>query len=946
MIKPPAMEQIPALIQQLEIMLSGKNNAVTLEKVPSPEHWAKPLSYAVNDKGEVIALNLKGIGLRELVINKEWKHVQRLDISSNDFTTLSFEMDLPALELLEISYNKRPLEKLIFNTAFDALKYLYVYKAQLQNIQFAEGIPQLLVQPDVNINLGENKDLPPGLSAIFLEKDTTEISRRLINYFKEASTEVERVKLILLGNTNAGKTTLHDILNPQNPKAGPSTHGINLFTYKPKNTNIQVQGFDFGGQDYYHSTHLPFFSSRALYLLVWGRGQADAFSTTDRNNREEAIYPLSYWLGSVDYFRNGAADGKKMEHISTQGTKEMTATETTDTVTEKVPEQPQKKSLHLLQNIQAGDTAPQPLNHQLICKSFPFTGEQAAFTFNNTKSQEDIIQWVDKHIKDFCSKEPALAKDMEVAELLSAKKCVILSMTELATEPVANGYNAPALSDLVKRLHDTLYCYYLNEADLRADGMGVLDDAEKAALKEKIVIRLDTFTSWIYTILHPGLVVNGYFTKEEAKQLLKDKADKEASGQLGFILAFMLYHKIIFKVKDEARYIAPNYLPQQPGIAASLFISTFEQALVKYSFEGFYHTSIITEILAKFFDNIPGEEKDGEWHYLLWKNKVLLYDEPVQEDDSTKKLSQKMLYINFDMEETAHTEDGEKVTKQVPTIRLHRFAKNHVSDVFLTRVMDFIEQQIAAYKPIKQVITPGGQYIPFTCLLQKNQQDGQQSNLVYHEGKIYRKGDFNLFLDEKDKSPMKKIFISYSKDDLPMVNQFIKHLAPLKRSGLVEKWYCTELMAGSDWDATIQAHFDAADIVCFMVSHNFLATNYIYEYELKKAFERRAAEEKSKHPQPLKIVPIILEYCSWTGSGQYNLAQYTALPYIAKPIADFKDQNMGWYVVVESLKYLIENFQLNPTGNDAYADFEYPEQSKQMKKIFERIVKGQADNNA
>ncbi len=931
------MEQIPALIQKLQTMLTGINPDFKLEEVSSPQHWAKPLSYSINDKGDIISLNLKGVGLPRLSFTKEWQHIQRLDISHNQFTTLIFDTDLPALELLEISYNKVPLEKLEFNATFGALKYLYVYNAGLQNIQFTKGIPSLLVQTNININLKDNKDLPPFLSAIFLEKDSAEISRRLINYFKEYSTEVERVKLILLGNTNAGKTTLHDILNPKNTKAGPSTHGINLFTYQPKGTTIQVQGFDFGGQDYYHSTHFPFFSSKALYLLVWGRGQANAVGITERGGRNEAIYPLSYWLGSVDYFRNGAAAVKKSLPAGAELTKDEAAPPETAATTEKAVEQPQKKLLHLLQNMEAGTAAPQPLDHQQICKSFPFTGEQAAFTFNDEESHPGIIQWVDKHIKDFSSKEPALAKDMEVAALLATKESVILPMSELAATPAVKGYDAPALSDLVKRLHDTLYCYYLNEADLRAEGVGVLEEAEKAALKEKIIIKLDLFTGWIYTILHPGLVDNGYFTKEEAKQLLSAKADKEAVKQLDFILTFMLYHKIIFKVKEEARYIAPNYLPQQPDKVASLFISAFDQALVKYSFEGFYHTSIITEILAKFFNNIPGEEKDGRWHYLLWKNKVLLYDGPLagQETGSTGVASQKMLYINFDMEETERIENGQKLIQQIPTIRLQRFAKNHVSDNFLKQVMEFIEGLVAIYKSEKWLLTPQFNYIPFYCLQQKNEQDGQQSNIIFYEGKVYHKGDFNIFMDEKYRYPMKKIFISYSKEDLPMVNQFLKHLGQLQNSGLVKKWYCTELITGSEWDAAIQAHFDAADIVCFMVSSNFMATNYIYEYELKKAFERRATEEKSKHLLPVKIVPIILDYCSWVGAGQYNLAKYTALPYIAKPIADFTDKNIGWYVVVNCIKILCENSEMDPFGDDCYKSVVLENPAKVSKSLFQ-----------
>ena len=215
---------------------------------------------------------------------------------------------------------------------------------------------------------------------------------------------------------------------------------------------------------------------------------------------------------------------------------------------------------------------------------------------------------------------------------------------------------------------------------------------------------------------------------------------------------------------------------------------------------------------------------------------------------------------------------------------------------------------------------------------------------MQHEGKIYRLGDFKLFIKKPDELPMKKLFISYSKDDLTLVNQFEKHLAPLQRNNIIESWYCTKLIAASDWDATIQEHFDAADIICFMVSPNFNATNYIYEYELKKAFERK------KNDHSFKIVPIILKYCLWTSADEYNLGRYTALPYTGKPVMDFKDHDMAWLIVVEGLRILCEHFNdIDPQGEDFYHSLVAANPvilSKQLLRFFERIVEGKVDNNS
>lgn len=94
---------------------------------------------------------------------------------------------------------------------------------------------------------------------------------------------------------------------------------------------------------------------------------------------------------------------------------------------------------------------------------------------------------------------------------------------------------------------------------------------------------------------------------------------------------------------------------------------------------------------------------------------------------------------------------------------------------------------------------------------------------------------------------MKKLFISYSKQDIRLVNKFIEHLSALQRDGKVSHWYCSELEAGSNWNDEIQKHFDDSDIVCFMISPNFMKTDYIHEHEIKKAFERKKADPSFKN---------------------------------------------------------------------------------------------------
>jgi Leucine-rich repeat (LRR) protein len=87
-------------------------------------------------------------------------------------------------------------------------------------------------------------------------------------------------KLVLVGEGNVGKTTLLKALKGLKEEAPqenePTTHGIKidiqgLLLPHPTKDGVQIQlnAWDFGGQDVYRVTHQFFFSRRSLYLLVW-----------------------------------------------------------------------------------------------------------------------------------------------------------------------------------------------------------------------------------------------------------------------------------------------------------------------------------------------------------------------------------------------------------------------------------------------------------------------------------------------------------------------------------------------------------------------------------------------------------------------------------------------------------------------------------------------------
>jgi len=84
---------------------------------------------------------------------------------------------------------------------------------------------------------------------------------------------LNEAKLIMVGEGEVGKTCLMDALEGKDWQEHNTTHGIDIREIKTSDpasdTELTLNGWDFGGQRVYRPTHQLFFSSPAVYLVVW-----------------------------------------------------------------------------------------------------------------------------------------------------------------------------------------------------------------------------------------------------------------------------------------------------------------------------------------------------------------------------------------------------------------------------------------------------------------------------------------------------------------------------------------------------------------------------------------------------------------------------------------------------------------------------------------------------
>ena len=101
---------------------------------------------------------------------------------------------------------------------------------------------------------------------------------------------LNEVKIILIGAAAAGKTSLvKQLLGEAFDQHEDTTHGISIRNWQARccGKQININLWDFGGQEVMHATHQFFLSKRSLYLLV-----------LDGRKDERA----EYWLRHIEAF--------------------------------------------------------------------------------------------------------------------------------------------------------------------------------------------------------------------------------------------------------------------------------------------------------------------------------------------------------------------------------------------------------------------------------------------------------------------------------------------------------------------------------------------------------------------------------------------------------------------------------------------------------------------
>ena len=144
-----------------------------------------------------------------------------------------------------------------------------------------------------------------------------------------------------------------------------------------------------------------------------------------------------------------------------------------------------------------------------------------------------------------------------------------------------------------------------------------------------------------------------------------------------------------------------------------------------------------------------------------------------------------------------------------------------------------------------------------------------------------------------------QVFVSYSHRDIDLKLEFDTNLRVMQRQGIIEKWTDGEIQPGDHWADEITSAMEKSQVILFLVSNNFLDSDFIRNVEAPMAMRMRDQGRAVIVPVLLRLTP------GWRNEDWYCLL---AMPSELKPIEheSWRDVRVAFAEVEKGLRALIE----------------------------------------
>jgi len=128
----------------------------------------------------------------------------------------------------------------------------------------------------------------------------------------------------------------------------------------------------------------------------------------------------------------------------------------------------------------------------------------------------------------------------------------------------------------------------------------------------------------------------------------------------------------------------------------------------------------------------------------------------------------------------------------------------------------------------------------------------------------------------------------------------MKHLNVLHRQGVIDVFNDRRIVAGTEWAQEISLALENAQVILLLISANFLASDYAFGVETRRALSRHENGEAI-------VLPVLLRPVDFSDSP---LASLQVLPSDGRPVSIWENQDEAWVNVIQGLRKAVSDFAM------------------------------------
>ncbi|MGB1206731.1 MAG: leucine-rich repeat domain-containing protein [Chitinophagales bacterium] len=862
------------ILQQLKNLELGRNKIVKIENLGKLKQL-KILGLAQNHIQKIENLEeLKQLQTLNLGINhiqkienlEELEQLRRLDLFKTKISKIENLEESKRLKELNLSYNQ--IFKIENLNELQQLETLFLRNAGIEKIKNKAAFKKLVITVK-ELFISEN----PFTEETYLNKHRIIVGRNhkeiILKYLNdELSSNDKRsfkklpIKIILLGNSEVGKTTLAKKLiadEKQFVGENDSAHGLKIRKWQ-YNEKQKAFIYDFGGQDYYHAVYQLFFTFQTQYVVLWENykyedGKICYKRKESRGGKSLGLseqyycFKPNYWLGHIAYFVQRAIIHKykkKDDNIQLMSVQNIFSTA-------------EKEPLYLPSKIDENVK----ISHQLQVnlKDESSLGE-ARFNLLKALLQMEIRKLQDKQKQYFNDEDRGLV-DKIIAYIDSTQE----KENEFDKEKFIETFGHWSETVLLVLHYRGLILYFAEVEKENTDDI---------ALQSYVWINPAKVAEKIYQVLSRKSILQ-YKGKVPLDELDKLENISPAFKKL------MLKKEVIFKNEeaDKSEYIVPQYLEAVESEDPLYVMATLGMKQAFYlRFSDYVPHGLMSRLICRFGQN-PNKK-----YFYRYELIFTLAD--------TYKTKMAKVRVRLDLEELL-------ITVQYVVLKKQKKYENEIANYLFTAILaaywnethlpfgfkrwDYVDKHglVKDKKDWSAIWNKAelDEFIPHDLhisldniyyvhhrqeLIIEKKEDKKSTDktdlpitLVRAFGrknkdlKHLEKYNFNAFRSE-NAPKIKKVFLAYSPEDTTQKNELERFLVNLEREKLIEIWHEGLVKAHENWNDKIAEHLAAADIVILLVSQSFIASTHVYENVMPKAIEKVVSNKG-------KIIPFVLNYC-------------------------------------------------------------------------------------